>query len=89
MSTCYAHAMSKCLCMYNTCTVHVFYMYSTCTVHVQYMYSTCTVHVLYMYSTCTVHVHHVYNAKVPELEKLIFITCKSADSGKMLAILGG
>ena len=67
MSTCYAHAMSKCLCMYNTCTVHV----------------------QYMYSTCTVHVHHVYNAKVPELEKLIFITCKSADSGKMLAILGG
>ena len=56
MDTCYAHAMSKCL---------------------------------FMYSTCTVHVHHVYNAKVPELEKLIFITCKSADSGKMLVIWEG
>ena len=42
------------------------------------MYSTCTLHVQYMYI--------IYNAKVPELEKLIFITCKSADSGKMLAI---
>ena len=52
-----------------------------CTIHVQYMYSTCTLHVQYMYI--------IYNAKVPELEKLIFITCKSADSGKMLAILGG
>ena len=35
------------------------------------------------------YVLYMYNAKVPELEKLIFITCKSADSGKMLAILGG
>ena len=44
------------------------------------------IHVLYMYSTCTSCIQ-CQSAWNPELEKLIFITCKSADSGKMLAMV--